>query len=205
MSMKIVKRPNLCIKTHCPQHRPVQRIGTCDFNNLPRREDFATEIFPWLFLGNAHDAVNYDTLRKKGIHCILNTTKEVDTPEAEEKGFQYLKLNLEDNSDTPIAEYFEQTHQFIEDARSRSQGVLVHCRRGISRSATIVIAYVMRYSQKNFEEAFDYVKEKRDIINPNLGFVLALESISPKDEYLESPVGEEVFNMDRSLDLVLVH
>eukprot|EP00668_Euglena_longa_P043523 GGOE01057944.1.p2 GENE.GGOE01057944.1~~GGOE01057944.1.p2 ORF type:complete len:149 (-),score=25.88 GGOE01057944.1:524-970(-) len=139
---------------------------------------------------------------ERGVEYILNVGKEVDTPEAEEKGFHYLKLDLEDNADTPIGEYFQQTYMFIEEARAQSHKVLVHCRRGISRSATIVIAYVMRHNQKTFDEAFDYVKRKRDIINPNLGFVLALESISPKDPFLESP-GEEEAYLERTLDLVL--
>lgn len=82
------------VMTHCPNFRPVQRIGPCELYELPRAEPFATEIFPWLYLGNARDAVNYETLRQKGVKYILNVSKEVDTPEAEEKGFHYLKLDL---------------------------------------------------------------------------------------------------------------
>jgi hypothetical protein len=177
-----MKHPTLCIKAHCGQHRPVQRIGACDFLEPPRREDFATEIFPWLYLGCAKDAANHTALRQRGIRFIVNATREVHSPDGETEmatGFQYLKLDLEDSADQPIAQYFDQTHQFIEDARARSQKVLVHCRRGISRSATLVIAYVMRYALKSFDEAFDFVKQKRDMINPNLGFMLALEALSP--------------------------
>jgi protein tyrosine/serine phosphatase len=171
------------------------------------REEFPTEIFPWLYLGNAQDAVNYDGLRQKGIRFILNATKELHTPEAEEEGFQYLKLNLEDHADEPIADYFEQAFNFIEQARRQSQAVLVHCRRGISRSATIVIAYVMRYARKTFEEAFEYVKQRREIINPNLGFVLALESFSARRAFLDPPTATEERDcyVGRPRDLVLAH
>lgn len=60
----------------------------------------------------------------------------------------------EDNADTPIAKYFQLTFAFIEEARAQNHKVLVHCRRGISRSATIVLAYVMRLERKTFDEAF---------------------------------------------------
>ena len=50
----------------------------------------------------------------------------------------------------------------------------MHCFGGISRSATIVIAYMMKKEMMNLEEAFNYVKERRDIINPNDGFIKKL-------------------------------
>eukprot|EP01010_Urceolus_cornutus_P003658 NODE_524_length_1574_cov_262.028852_g399_i0.p2 GENE.NODE_524_length_1574_cov_262.028852_g399_i0~~NODE_524_length_1574_cov_262.028852_g399_i0.p2 ORF type:complete len:210 (-),score=26.21 NODE_524_length_1574_cov_262.028852_g399_i0:849-1478(-) len=168
------KRPKLVINAQCTNYKPVQKVEAFDL----KESDFATEILPWLWLGSAKDAFNYDTLKRKNIKYILNATKEVDSPEAEAKGFQYLKLHLEDNSDVPIGEHFDSTHEFIERARKHEQGVLVHCRRGISRSATIVIAYVMKFREVTFENAFEFVKQRRDIINPNLGFVLALESLS---------------------------
>jgi predicted protein tyrosine phosphatase len=205
--MKVVKRPTLCLKSaQCSHHRPVRRIGHCELLDVAPREGFATEILPWLYLGDAQDAVNHDALRQKGICFILNATKEVDTPEAEEEGFQYLKLDLEDHADEPIAEHFERAFAFIELARRRSAAVLVHCRRGISRSATLVIAYVMRYSRKTFEEAFDFVKQRREIINPNLGFVLALESFNARRAVSDPPPAEERdCYVQRSCDLVLAH
>lgn len=172
------KRPQLLISA-VSTRRPVQRIASYEEREMePGSEDFASEIFPWLYLGNAKDSVNYDFLCQKNIRYILNTTKEVDSPESPLKGFHFLKLNLEDNSDAPIRQHFASTSQFIEDARKQNAGVLVHCRRGISRSAAIVIAYVMSYQKVSFEDAFDFVKQRRAIINPNLGFVLALESIN---------------------------
>jgi hypothetical protein len=147
---------------------------------------FATEIFPWLYLGNARDACDFTALAEKNIKYILNISKE-DSPEGspESRGYRYMKLSLDDNSDVPIAQYFDISHKFIEDARARNTGVLVHCRKGVSRSATIVIAYVMKHQGIPFEDAFEYVKQKRSIINPNLGFVLALEALEALD--LRSP------------------
>eukprot|EP00993_Chasmostoma_nieuportense_P004341 NODE_5015_length_710_cov_8.768439_g4852_i0.p1 GENE.NODE_5015_length_710_cov_8.768439_g4852_i0~~NODE_5015_length_710_cov_8.768439_g4852_i0.p1 ORF type:complete len:208 (-),score=61.73 NODE_5015_length_710_cov_8.768439_g4852_i0:86-646(-) len=163
------RRPQLHLNTQCA-HRIHQRFHSED--------EFASEIFPWLYLGNARDAVNYDTLKSKNIKWILNISKEVDCPEAERLGYTYMQIDVEDNSDVPIGDHFHSATEFIENARKHQERILVHCRRGISRSATIVIAYVMQYTNMSFDEAFDYVKAKRHIINPNLGFVLALESMT---------------------------
>jgi protein-tyrosine phosphatase len=52
---------------------------------------------------------------------------------------------------------------------------LVHCVQGISRSASVVIAYVIASENKSFEEAHRYVKEKRPLIKPNDGFAQQLQ------------------------------
>ena len=52
--------------------------------------------------------------------------------------------------------------------------VLVNCMAGISRSATIVIAYLMTKQNLTFQEAFNFVKSKRSIINPNESFITQL-------------------------------
>lgn len=58
----------------------------------------------------------------------------------------------------------------------RKQGgkVLVHCRAGISRSATVCIAYIMWYKHWTMEKAYDYLKSKRSLIAPNLNFMRQL-------------------------------
>jgi len=48
--------------------------------------------------------------------------------------------------------------------------VLVHCHMGVSRSATVVIAYLMKYFHMTHREAYNFVKKKRSVINPNEGF-----------------------------------
>lgn len=53
--------------------------------------------------------------------------------------------------------------------------VYVHCNAGVSRSASFVIAYLMRELAMTFEEAFTFVKQKRPQIMPNHGFVTQLK------------------------------
>ena len=54
--------------------------------------------------------------------------------------------------------------------------VLVHCHRGVSRSATVVIAYMMKFKNIGMLEAFNFVKIQRPIIDPNFGFLIQLQA-----------------------------
>ena len=58
-----------------------------------------------------------------------------------------------------------------EKARASNSSILVHCSAGISRSATLVVAYVMWYFQLSFMAAYKFVQNLRPQISPNLNFV----------------------------------
>lgn len=58
------------------------------------------------------------------------------------------------------------------DSVKQSGGrVLVHCQAGISRSATICLAYLIHTQRVKLDEAFDFVKQRRHVISPNLAFM----------------------------------
>jgi protein-tyrosine phosphatase len=72
------------------------------------------------------------------------------------------------------SKHFDAAYAFIEEGRSSDGAVLVHCAAGASRSATIVIAYLMRKRNWSFEAAFACVRKIRLLVNPNVNFVQQL-------------------------------
>jgi atypical dual specificity phosphatase/dual specificity phosphatase 12 len=62
---------------------------------------------------------------------------------------------------------------------------LVHCYAGISRSASIIISYLMKKYNWSYEKAYNYVKNKRPIINPNRGFK---KQLIQYENYLKSNI-----------------
>ncbi|KAL6048163.1 Dual specificity protein phosphatase 15 [Balamuthia mandrillaris] len=103
-----------------------------------------------------------------------NSSSRQDAPGASKDSFQYLRIAVSDSSKQSIAEYFETAISFIEEARKESSAVLVHCIAGISRSTTIVLAYLMKTEGWSLDKAYRFVKEKRHIIEPNRGFMQQL-------------------------------
>jgi len=87
------------------------------------------------------------------------------------RDFVYKNVRLFDSHDENIAQHFRDTHDFIEQCLSNGGNILVHCEAGISRSATVVIAYLIKSRRMDMTSAFRYVRQCRSIVQPNFGFI----------------------------------
>ncbi|GAB6030315.1 hypothetical protein CHUAL_005985 [Chamberlinius hualienensis] len=136
--------------------------------------DTSTEIFDHLFLGSEWNASNLEELQRNGVGHILNVTREIDNffPGM----FEYLNIRVYDEEGTELLKHWDKTYRFITEAKEKGSKVLVHCKMGVSRSASVVIAYIMKSNNWKLHTAFDFVKEKRNCVQPNQSFMKQLET-----------------------------
>ncbi|XP_015785952.1 tyrosine-protein phosphatase yvh1 isoform X2 [Tetranychus urticae] len=120
-----------------------------------------------VYLSDVMAAMSSAILKQYQIkHIITANIKPLSEPLVD----SYLWIDSEDMPRQDLISYFPTTNEFIEAAVSRKENVLVHCIAGVSRSATIVTAYLMKKKNKPAEECLEKVREKRSIIDPNEGF-----------------------------------
>ena len=132
------------------------------------------EILPGLYIGNARFSRNRDELERLEITHILNCAKELQCWYIEvilNQDFVYFKLPFKDTLDQRILEDLSITTRFIDEALTNRKKVLVHCYAGVSRSASVVIAYVMFRQRVNLDSALCFVLEKHSNTRPNASFL----------------------------------
>ncbi|XP_053678589.1 uncharacterized protein LOC128728964 [Anopheles nili] len=136
--------------------------------------DAPTEIFDHVYLGSEWNASNLEELQRNGVRHILNVTREIDNffPGL----FHYFNVRVYDDEKTDLLRHWDNTFKYITRAKMEGSKVLVHCKMGISRSASVVIAYAMKANNWDFEQALHHVKEKRSCIKPNKNFLMQLET-----------------------------
>lgn len=100
--------------------------------------------------------------------------------------FEYKQFEIDDDEGENLHVYFDSGTEFIHKHREYG-AVLVHCAAGISRSASLVIAYLIRYENMNYDTAFAKVKEGREFINPNRSFEAQLRAYSDSMSLLQKP------------------
>uniref|UniRef100_H3DD43 Dual specificity protein phosphatase 2 n=1 Tax=Tetraodon nigroviridis TaxID=99883 RepID=H3DD43_TETNG len=132
-------------------------------------QDGPVELLPFLYLGSAFHSSRRETLTAAGITAVLNVSSTC--PNFFEGEFRYLQLTVEDSLATDIRACFSTAIAFIDSVKQSGGRVLVHCQAGISRSATICLAYLMHTQRVKLDEAFDFVKQRRQVISPNLAFM----------------------------------
>ncbi|XP_065255596.1 dual specificity protein phosphatase 26 [Emys orbicularis] len=140
----------------------------------------ADEVWPGLYLGDQDIAANRRELARLRITHILNASHSKWRGGAEYyegTGIRYLGIEAHDSPSFDMSPYFHPSADFIHQALSEGGGrILVHCAVGVSRSATLVLAYLMIRHRMTLVEAIKTVKDHRGII-PNRGFLHQLVSL----------------------------
>jgi hypothetical protein len=145
----------------------------------------ASAITDRLFVGDLASASNNDAMREQGITHIVsvfNGTFEIFPNE-----FKFKAIHINDDFWVDIRKHFEESNTFIDEALSfPGSKVMIHCQRGVSRSVTLLMAYLLlKMNQtkqipqnetiKIITDVLNQIKEHRSIAEPNAGFLNSLE------------------------------
>ncbi|KAL3512108.1 hypothetical protein ACH5RR_024825 [Cinchona calisaya] len=129
-----------------------------------------------LFIGGALAASSVYTVQHLGIsHILCLCANEIGQSDSQfPKLFEYKNFSVCDNEDTMISDIFEEAHDFIDHVEQTGGKVLVHCFEGRSRSATLVLAYLMIRKNYTLLEAWNSLRRVHRRAQPNDGFARIL-------------------------------
>jgi len=146
-----------------------------------------------LYLSDIKSARDTDLLKRKGIKWILDVKANKknlqaykgdsssaerssssgynDKPDYDTYGkLRYRHISTKDKTDFNLKRHFEPAIQFIKYGIDRDEAVLVHCNMGVSRSVSIVMAFLMDQYCLSYDQSYALVKERRREMRPNSGF-----------------------------------
>ncbi|CAL1374440.1 unnamed protein product [Linum trigynum] len=132
-----------------------------------------SKVAAHVYLGGDAVARDREILKQNGITHVLNCVGFV-CPEYFKADFAYKTLWLQDSPSEDITSILYDVFDYFEDVREHGGRVFVHCCQGVSRSTSLVIAYLMWREGQSFDDAFQYVKAARGIADPNMGFACQL-------------------------------
>lgn len=139
---------------------------------LPTSKYKLYHIIDNIYLSNLASAVKKNELQNDNITHIISVFN--GSFELYPDNFTYKLIHINDDPWEKINIHFDDCYNFINNTNNN---VLVHCIHGISRSCSIIIYYIMRKYNKTYEEALNYLKEKKYNVNPNNGFVKQLSEL----------------------------
>jgi protein-tyrosine phosphatase len=144
-----------------------------------------------IFIGNAYSVIGNpftheaDFLEELNIKVVISalTEEEYEDYMIAQEDFpdiEWHRFVVDDDPSEKISKYFYEVNIIIQKALSENKNVMVHCAAGMSRSPTLVIAYLMIVNQWRYEEAYNFVKQRRPLTEPNIGFVRQLKELESK-------------------------
>ncbi|CAK6960069.1 dual specificity protein phosphatase 8 isoform X1 [Scomber scombrus] len=137
---------------------------------LPVANVGPTRILPHLYLGSQKDVLNKDLMAQNGITYVLNASNTCPKPDFISES-HFMRIPVNDNYCEKLLPWLDKTNEFIDKAKVSNCRVIVHCLAGISRSATIAIAYIMKTMGLSSDDAYRFVKDRRPSISPNFNFL----------------------------------
>ncbi|XP_067396299.1 dual specificity protein phosphatase 22-A-like isoform X2 [Emydura macquarii macquarii] len=131
-----------------------------------------SKVVEGLYLGNIRDSEDGDNLTKHGVTHILSVHNNA-RPVLED--MTYLCISASDSYSQNLIQHFKDSIKFIHECRLRGGGCLIHCLAGVSRSTTILVAYLMTVTDLSWEECLAATKVVRSYVSPNFGFQQQLQ------------------------------
>ena len=146
-----------------------------DNNEIKKEEDYNEIIKDFLYISGYKTASTVSDLQNMKITNIINCSGDL-CENLSFSGINYLTLNIRDNVSENIECLFFKCINYINQAKENKGRVLIHCYKGVSRSVSVLISYLIFLNKWTYDEAFDFVQSKRAIANPNIGFYLQLKT-----------------------------
>jgi protein-tyrosine phosphatase len=136
-----------------------------------------THIIDNIYLGSAINASHLNTLKERNIKLIINMTYEISNYFP--KDVEYLNYPLYDNNSQSIKNYLIESYDKIIQFQmnNRDKNMLIHCFMGASRSASVVIYYLMKKYNYTLNDAIMFCKDKRALVNPTILFYNELSEL----------------------------
>ncbi|XP_029651563.2 dual specificity protein phosphatase 12 [Octopus sinensis] len=131
------------------------------------------QVYDKIYVGGFEDVKDEESMSDAKITHVLSLLDRPLPPEIQNK-YKCKFIRVLDMPDENLLTYFPECLRFIDEARVNG-AVIVHCLVGCSRSATVVIAWLMQKKQLDVKTALNMVKDCRPCIRPNTGFQFQLE------------------------------
>ncbi|XP_041353901.1 dual specificity protein phosphatase 18-like [Gigantopelta aegis] len=137
--------------------------------NSVKQMSSISSITEEVFLSGVTAVASEDTLTKHNITHSLNLAREL-------QDFEYpvhvecLRVSLRDASDEDLYPRLHDLVDHIHQVVGRGGRIVVHCVAGISRSASVCIAYLVKHHEMTLNDAYHHVLDRREVIHPNNGF-----------------------------------
>lgn len=148
-------------------------------------------ILPNLYIGGREAAVDHPGLAEQGIRAVVCCNRELEFATSKFlPDLEYYRVDVEDMGREPIELFFPEATEFIHTQLLQERPVLVHCKAGVSRSASVLLAYLLEYCGYTLHDAFILTLRLRPTITPNPGFMERLR------DYEKEKCGINVASLD---------
>ncbi|KAL6948706.1 hypothetical protein ACO0QE_001179 [Hanseniaspora vineae] len=148
------------------------------------------EELPELTSGQIYTTAEHKNNQPVFLHKYWNHDTEIldDLPSLTALMHTYAEL-YENNA--------EQLEKSSKITSKREKKVLVYCQCGVSRSASLIVAYYMRYYRKSFQEAYKHIQSIATSISPNMNLICQLsqwDSVLKNTDY--TPMSSQKSQID---------
>lgn len=127
------------------------------------------QVTDYLYLSNGRAAGDSSLLARNKITCIINVT-ETRSSSPPLPRLEYIHIPVSDSPVFPLSDHFDRVADVIHMNGESGGRTLVHCKAGVSRSAALCLAYLMKHRGLTLLGAYKLLKSCRPMVRPNNGF-----------------------------------